>query len=240
MGKRNLKLTETKIATMKMTEEQLAAKIISYLKDYPYEIYQEVSMGMWNPTTDIVATDGRIQWAIECKMTLTFQVLAQASANRCYFHYSSIAVPALKKRAFGARDNGREFAIEIARDYGIGVFLWHKEYSDEYIEERVKPGLFRKARSVYLNDAQKSFAKAGNSQGYRWTPFQETKKELIEYITKHPGCRIKDAVEEIDHHYHSNKAAASSLPQWIRRGVIKEIWSDRGKLFLTQTFPTTA
>lgn len=235
MGKRNLKPTKIKTVITKMTEEQLAAKIISYLKDYPYEIYQEVSLGWGRSVADIVIADKRIQWAIECKMTFTFQVLAQAIENHRYFHYSSIAVPALKRRRFGAQDSGRMLALDIAKNYGIGVFLYRKDYSEnETIEERIKPRLNRKARGVCLNNAQKSFAKAGNSQGKRWTPFQQTKKELIEYIIEHPGCRIKDAVEEINHHYHSNKAAASSLPQWIRQGVIKEIRSDRGKLFLTQ------
>jgi hypothetical protein len=75
------------------SEAELAAQIVAWFADKPYEIFQEVQYGRCGPVADIVARSGRIIWVIEAKMTLGLSVLGQADSWRPYAHYVSIATP---------------------------------------------------------------------------------------------------------------------------------------------------
>lgn len=79
----------------------------------------------------------------------------------------------------------------------------------------------------HLNENQKNYAKAGNAEGRRWTPFQNTNQQVINYIKKNEGCSLKQLIESINHHYHSNTNARSCIAKWIKEGVIKGIKSKR-------------
>ena len=124
--------------------------------------------------------------------------------------------------------------MDICKKYGIGVFKINIRDSYNEINETVKAKLNRKAiiKHVRLVDKQKTYSEAGNANGQRWTPFNQTISELTCYISKNPGCKLKDALSHIEHHYASISSAQNSIRTWINSGVIDNISIDRGVLNL--------
>ncbi len=209
------------------TEAELAEVVVHFLQDAGYEVFQEVELFPGAQRVDIVARHGTILWAIETKLSLSLAVLEQAWRNRAWFHYSSIAVPTHK------RLTGRDFAVRAAGTFGLGVLTVSS--TDEVHESEA--ALFnRKAMTSYVRlvEEQKYWAKAGNADGVRWSPFQSTKRELINYVREHEECKLKDALENIRHHYRTMSTATSSIRKWIQDGVIKELRIEKGKLYLRE------
>lgn len=207
----------------KITEVDLAKQLIKSFDGTDYEVYQEVTTP--NGSADIVLKYGFL-WAIEVKLGMNLTVIAQARYNQRYFHYSSIAVPAKARK-------GKTFniGVEICRQWGIGIFLIS---SHGGTNDHLKAKLNRNAITdhILLHEKMKTFAEAGNSNGDRWTPFNQTVDELKRFIRKNPECRLKNALTEISHHYSSLSSAQNSIRQWIRTGVIKGIALNRGILTL--------
>jgi len=205
-----------------MSESDLAKTLISSFDGSGYEIYQEVESPCG--ITDIVLKHANFIWAIEVKTSLSLSVLSQARNNLRYYNFSSICLPRPKK----GFTNGAQFAREICENYGIGIFRINR-YGEV---EEWKAKLQRKAltQKISLYEMQKTFAEAGNSEGMRWTPFKQTIKELNRYVSDNPGCKLKDALTHIKHHYSTLSSATNSLRQMINDGVIKTISIDRGIL----------
>ena len=65
---------------------------------------------------------------------------------------------------------------------------------------------------------------ATGSDGTTITAFKMTVDEMERYIQRHPGCTLKEMFSKIDHHYSSFSSARNSTYQWIRRGVVKNIY----------------
>jgi len=195
----------------KFTEEDLAEVLISFLKVEGWEVYQEVDT-VWG-RVDIVAKQGPIVWAIECKLSLGFPVLEQAYKALGKFHYVSVAVP------WKARS---KFAFDIAGRYGIGVILVPKTWRN--ISEDVKPRLNRRPkRTPELHEEQKDYCKAGTNSGGHWTPFKGTRERLVKMVNLEPGLVFPEAIKRLDHHYSSIASAKSCLKRLIETGVIKEL-----------------
>lgn len=198
-----------------MTEIELAEPIIAWLRDHKWEVYQEVDLG--NGVADIVALMGRRVWIIEVKQSFSLAVIAQAARWSYCAHWCSIAVPSSKQYLI------RHFAERICRDYGIGVLYPRKNH----VEERVPAALHRKADTQHvikhLKEEQKTFAKAGNSNGQRWTPFKATCREIERFVSEHPGCNLKQLISGIETHYSSPASARGCISHWLANGVIKGI-----------------
>jgi len=210
-----------------MKETELAEQMIKILDDGDFEIFQEVQIyeGIGSPVVDIVAKQGNILWSIETKTSFSMDVLAQAFWNKRYFHYSSVCI------SHKNDSKARQFAFRVASKFGIGVFVIWPDGASREIE---KAKFNRKAftSQIKLNEQQKTYAKAGNNNGSRWSPFQQTKENLIRYVTKNEGDRLSSLVAEISHHYNTPSTAAGCIRQWINNGVIKELRIDRGRVFL--------
>lgn len=209
----------------KIKETDLAKQLIKSFDGSDYEVYQEVTTP--NGSADIVLKYSFL-WAIEVKLGMNLTVIAQARYNQRYFHYSSIAIP-WKSRKGKTYNIGRE----ICNNFGIGIFAIS---SGGNVEEILKARLNRRAQSkwIILNERMKTYAEAGNSNGDRWTPFNQTVDDLKRYVRNNPGCHLKIALSEIDHHYHTLSSATSSIRQWIKTGVIKGISLNRGILTLEE------
>lgn len=233
---------------MKIIEEELAKKVIEYFDGTGYEIYQEVETH--RGIVDIVLKYSNFIWAIEVKTSLSMSLIEQAYMNKILFNYSSIAYPKAIGRGGGT---SKKFVFDILKNYGIGAIeipikkppkeynkLDVKRYKDflsiKYFEaeEILKAKFYRKAmiKHVHLYDEQKNFAKAGNSNGKRFTAFQSTKLALIDYVEENPNCKLKDALMKIGHHYSSISSATNSIRTWINKGVIKEVVLNNGVLSL--------
>jgi len=210
-----------------MKETEAAMAVIEMLTDH--EIYQEVKTP-WG-TTDIVAKCGSILWAIEVKLSLNLVVLGQAWCNTQYFHYSSIAVPKTNRK------KGALAADHFCRQNGIGIIYIGNNYLGKpYASENLSAHFHRKAFTKYINlyEEQKTWAMAGNADGRAYTPFMGTKQQLIEYVKKHPGCPVREAMENINHHYHKLSTAMSCIRQWINKGVISELSLQNGGLYIAE------
>lgn len=205
-----------------MKEVELANHIIKSLEDAGYDVYQEVKVV--DRVVDIVVKGDNFYWAIETKTSFSFAVLEQAYRNLRYFNFSSIGV-------FSTVSAGRQFARQVAEHYGIGIFQLDKF---KVVRERQKAKFNRKAltKKIVLLDEHKYFAKAGNAEGKYFTPFQDTKRNLINYINSHNGCSLKDAMNAIKHHYSSISSATNSMRQWIRDDIIEELYIEKGKVYL--------
>lgn len=202
-----------------MKETDIARPIVDQLKA-DHEVYQEVrtSFGV----VDIVAVVGSIRWAIEAKTSLNLVVLDQALGNTRLFHYSSVAVPHAR------RDRSLRAATRFLTANGIGLIYVGKHGS---ITTAIEPRFHRRVLSVTLHDQQKYYAQAGTAGGGHFTDFKSTRDRLIEYVTKYPGCTIKEAIEQVGHHYRSTATAVQCVRKYVKTSVIPELRNDRGRLY---------
>lgn len=204
----------------KMTEIDLAAKVIEWLKDQKWEIYQEVSLGYANAVVDIVALRDGVTWAIETKLSLSLALLEQAHNLIWYSNYVSIAIPPRRNV------KGHKIAGIMMNQLGIGEII----VSDQARERgRAKLRRIKEIYSIkrFLNDAQKDYAPAGNSNRLYWSAFKYTSQQVKEFVSKYPGATLKEIVDGIKHHYSSSVTARSSVAKWIETGVIEGLYVRR-------------
>lgn len=207
-----------------MKETEIAKHFIKYLSDY--DLYFEIPY----THTDIVAKDGNILMAFEVKNSLNFKVIEQSARWRWNFHYSYICVPYSKNM---------NFAIEICKMFGIGILtanikggmLWGD------IWEELKPKFNRSAFTKHIilpEYCKRSIPGASGNEGTTITIFKITIENIVKYIQRHPEPTVKEVFDNIDHHYSSFSAARNSMYTWIRKGIIKEFYIDKGKFYLRE------
>lgn len=203
----------------KPTEQDLAKVLISDLSEWGWEIYQEVQGP--GGRCDIVAVRGKMQWAIECKLTFGFSVIEQAYNWKRYNrgHYVSIAVP------YRSLPGTSQLAYDLLKRAGIGLLGVRCFGSKEEGEtsESLSPRLNRHAKGFTLYEEQKTFCEAGGNQGGHWTPFKSTVRALVNAVRKKPGIEFNDLIKTLDHHYSSLSTAKSCLRKYIGRSVIPEL-----------------
>ena len=202
---------------MKQSEETLAAKVVAWLEENQYDVYQEVCAGLRTKSADIVVKmPSRLSWAIEVKTSLSLDVIRQAHGWIGKANYVSVAVPA-------ANTEGRRFSEKVLRGYGIGLIEVGK-YDSVY--ESVHAA-FNRSAGRWLADSllpeQKVWGKAGNANGDRFSPYARTCLNLLNYVRQRPGCFFKQAIENIDTHYNSITGARSALYHWLKLGKIKGV-----------------
>lgn len=206
-------------------ETELAKRVVNYLQDLKWDVYQEVQLFQYGNIADIVAIQNKIVWVIECKLSFSLNLIAQATTHKTFANYISIAIPEVYKRQYKSRN----IKQEILSYYGLGCLIVNPLSANYYfgVSEDCKPKFNRKASTKYYLDClcekHKTWAKAGNAEGLRYTPFQDTVKQFKNYINKNPGCSLKEAIESINHHYHSDSTAKGNILQWIHKGIIKGI-----------------
>jgi hypothetical protein len=206
-----------------MTEQDLAARVVAGLEAQGATVYQEVTLH--GQICDIVAVQGPIVHAVECKTSATLYLLGQAHRWLPYAHYVSIVAPATRQiwRAVEA----------FLKAYGIG-WLWPATCGGPF-HILVPPMLHRNIRSDLkdvLAEGHRTHAPAGTAQGGRYTPWRATTERLVQLVRSTPGIRIKDAVEAIDHHYASAASARNALAKQIRNGLIPQLRNDHGRLYV--------
>ena len=203
-----------------MTEEELAASVVEWLRLEEWDVYQEVATGYANPRADIVAVRNPVIWVIEVKTTLGLGVIAQAWNWTAFAHFVSVAVPASPRNS-----KTRAFASIVCHDYGIGVL----SLDGPRIVGKSKPRLNRKALThhirPYLMEEQRSYAPAGNADAQYWTPFRSTCDQLRKLVRDGP-ITIRDAMDKINHHYASDATARASILKWANLGKVQGVAVD--------------
>jgi len=220
------------------SETEVAAPIVTYLQEHHWEVFQEVRFGgPGEPVADIV---GRLQspsgltliWVIEAKTSLNIDLLSQAVAWIRHANFVSIVTPNVRQ-SYRARD-----LIEWILSYhGIGRFTYG-QYGSTH--EAIPTSLHRLPKKTiqrwdkYLAVARKGTAPAGSAHGGYGTPFKETCRHLLHYVTYHPGCGLKEAIEAIPHHYSRHSTAVSSIRHWLYAHKIPgvKIEFEKGKIRL--------
>ena len=215
-----------------MTEEELAAVVIAWLEDMRWDVYQEVQV--YSGVADIVAVNGAVVWIVECKKTLSLALLYQAWNWNGYGNYVSVAVP--RGDPYRRQPKGRHAAKMFLREHGIGLLTvgkntWSEIENPFFVGEEIKPKLSRsqlvqRVRDV-LHPEQKTYAKAGNPNGKRFTAFQATVMNLKDAVQKEPGITLGALIEKVSHHYATPASAKSCIPGYIYSGVITGLRLER-------------
>ena len=204
-----------------MKETELAEKFIEYFSDF--EVFKEVPA---NGIIDFVVKNNIITMAVEVKLSLNFNVIEQAEKNKYYCDYSYIAVPRPKKESF---------AYRICAILGIGVLV----YDNWSISETVKP--IKNKRSMFYKLKLEDYMKRSiaGSQNDRMTPFKVTIERMVKYISRHPGCTLKECLNNVDFHWSNLTSAKGCVYQWLDKGVIKEFYIENSKLYLSENCNST-
>jgi len=206
-------------------ETDLAEKVVKWLVDQGWDVYQEVTTGYGGKRADIVGLQGGLSWIIECKTSLSLSLLEQGWRWIHTANYVSIAIPTVRKRM-----PGRVVAERIAAHFGIGIIHVGRNVAD--IKQGPPPVLHRRTHFDISNSCvpeQKTWGAAGNAKAEYWTPFRSTVRGLTRYVTDHPGCTVKEAIEGIQHHYRHDTTARACILKWLRAGVIRGIRIVEGK-----------
>lgn len=204
------------------SETILAESVIKWLESQKWDVYQEVQIETYGRVADIVAVLGNLVWVIECKNALSLNVMDQAHGWRRYSNLVSVAVP--RRRG----TSGRSFANQVLRTFNIGMLTVDlNRPTANKVSEIIRPALNRKGLTMRIKErllpAHKTFARAGNADGLRWTPFQQTSISILHEVKKHPGITMTELMDKIHHHYSAESTARSCISQWAQKGVIKGV-----------------
>lgn len=214
-----------------MKETDIAKPLIRWLAAQGWEVYQEVQIEAYGRVADVVAVRRKIVWALEMKKSLTAALVEQAYHWVWLAHYVSVVTPSSYRRA-----PGRAVLLDYMKTQGIG---WVKARLGSYdsgryfdvVHEEQNARLHRKARASRILDAlteeHKTFAEAGNNDGKRWTPFQETAKQVRKYVKRFPGTDLKQLVENVAHHYSTAASFKCNIPKYVEANVIEGVRIER-------------
>lgn len=218
-----------------MKETEIAKAAVQWLTADGWEVYQEVATYSGGPIVDLIATKGPLLWVLESKTSFGLTVIRQAQHWCHRAHFVSVVVPHHTKHNI----NEYDFAKRICDGFGIGVLRMHL-WQTGVVEEWLAPKLYRKANVTYLrsklNERQKTYAEAGNANGKRWTPFQETCENLRIFVAKNPGACLKEAIDSINTHYQTKGTARACIKQWAELGKISGVRIEKQGKFL-KLFP---
>jgi hypothetical protein len=209
------------------TEAELARCVVAWLSNLGWDIYQEVQVGGYGGAiADIVGMKGKLLCVVECKLSLGLRVLSQANDWRRMANLTYVAVPGYGRN----RDLG--FAMDVAAMFGIGVLrVTPRQYLEIPDVKEIKRPTFRRNIASNLreclNEGQKTYAEAGNPDGKRWTPFQETCRVVRQYAQSHPGATMKEVIDNVKTHYSTPMSARQSLAKWIELGLVPGLRIER-------------
>lgn len=188
------------------SEKDLAKVVVSWLQEQHWDVWQEVQFHAYGPTNDIYAMNGKISWAIECKLTLNLKVIEQAFNSRAII--KSIAIPYRNYNSFGEK---------VCKDYGIGVISVSNSGNINYFPGKLNREFYKFSEKTieFLNKVPKEFCEAGSKSGH-WTPYKATIEQCKLFIKKNPGCSISDIMKDIKHHYRSDSTAKACIAKALR------------------------
>lgn len=193
-----------------MKESELAKIVTDKFEADGYEIYSEVIYKSGSKRADIVAVKDNEHIVIETKMAMNLTLLQQGFYWKDKVQKVYICFPSKRKINW--------FALQMCRDYGIGVYIYKKNGLNLMLESSVcdNPDLPK------LYEQQKDSI-AGSKGGGFVTPFSMTRDRLIEHIKTNGEQLLLQSIKDIDHHYSSNSSAKTSISKMINLNVIKEL-----------------
>lgn len=214
-------------------EAELGPPVVAWLAEQGFDVYQEVDAGR---IADIVGVCGPLVAVVELKLSLSFELLYQATSWRWCAHQIWVGVPAAK------RSDGRRMALDCFAQNGIGVVEVERRPDGSAVAQNSAPPAFRRLAGgpEYLRGALREENRTAAFAGARasdrtWTQFKVTCNRVRDYLAQHDGAPIGDVVRDVEHHYASDAGARSRLVTLIRRGVVPGVRCDgHGRLFLAE------
>lgn len=212
-----------------ISESQLAARVVAWLEERSFDVYQEVRLqGVYDSCADIVAVKDQQVWVIESKLRYSLEVISQARAWMQTATYVSIAVPAAGRQARQGR-NLHSLAREVCDWKGIGIV--EVDIEADHVVQRLFPRATGIAYASPFLDAvrpeHKTHARAGTNRGGMWTPFRGSAEKLESFVAEHPGVSLKEATRMVENHYSSRwafMAAVRKLAGKVIRGIeVREV-----------------
>lgn len=235
--------------TPPMSEADLASRVVRWLEDAGWDVYQEITFGggvIGDGRADIVAVRGDELWAIECKKALSFDLMAQTERWKPYSSRASMAVLA-GPRMFRPSE-GRQLARRLVASLGLGLLevrsLWPIEEGripavEEKVEAAYREGYSPRLRNL-LRPEHKTHAQAGGNRGGHFTKFRATCEAVARFAAENPGKTLKETLMAVDHHYMTLRSATSSIGKWIARGRIRGVELRAGEDGIMRVYPTEA
>ena len=196
---------------MQLAETELAAKIVAWLTEQHWTVYQEVQPSRWGGgRADIVAVQGKIVWVIECKTTLSLAVIAQA--DRWQVHFRSVAVPRPKK----PRGYAEQGMIEkVCRWLGLGIIeVGNRTGIRQVVAPPIKREHHKAALTLLgvLKPEHQTAAVAGSKAGGHWTPYRDTMQRVKDFLRGKQGASLKEVMGAVGKgHYASTASCRSNL-----------------------------
>jgi hypothetical protein len=205
-----------------MREVDLAAKVVAWLDDLGWDVYQEVQLYAQGRVCDIVATYGHLIWAIECKVRTSIEVMYQAAywpADK-----RSIAVPNIASNKITW-----EWEKVAEYHYKVGVIRVGMGEENVGVREAVPAPFIRqpkRERDNYhkaLTPLHKTYAQAGTS-GQHLTAYKVTMIRVREFIEKYQPCTVPQIVAKLGKmHYASESSAKGNLVKCL---TLLEDWAE--------------
>lgn len=211
------------MSTDQESEEVVAARIVEWLQNQDFDVYQEVQIASYSKRADIVAKRGRLIYVVEVKTNFSLAAVQQASKWAGLANMVSIGLPKLRHNP-----TVRRF-LEFT---GIGVITSQYETF-----ELIAPRFFRKRLLTLentLREEHKTFAAAGNNRSDFYSPFKATGRALRTYLRRVGRANLKDVVRSIPHHYYSPSSARGAIQKWAELGRFDGVKAvkEGGKIFL--------
>jgi hypothetical protein len=209
------------------SEVELGRVVVSWLRGQGYTVYQEAG-------PDVVAVRDGTSWAVELKLGLGFEVVAQADQWRRQAHRVSIATPPVRLA------EARVLAEEVLRWRGLGWLMVY-DLPGSPVVEHVVPTAGAVLRSRLLDSLrpeQQTYSEAGNPGARRFTAFKGTVAAVQAAVAAAPGVPLKDLVRSIGHHYPGPAAARSGIRSALDRRLIPGVVG-RVEGGLLRLYPTT-
>jgi hypothetical protein len=207
------------------SETELAAKVVAWLQDQHWDVYQEVEC--YGGRADIVAVhDGRV-WIIEVKTSLTFNLIEQAIYRTRCAHWVSVVVPSATRP--------RRLAESVLSWKGLGLIVVDGNNIIEKAPAKLRRSYHAEAKHLLarLEPEHKTFAPAGTNKGSYWSPFRRTCTLALSYIKTHGPTTAAELMRQIDHHYASPSSAKANFIKLIRIGDVPGLVIERGAYPLT-------
>jgi hypothetical protein len=223
------------------SETDVAAAAMAWLQDRGWDCYPEAQFQRESGRADIAAVLGRRLTIVEAKTSATMTVLDQAARWIGKAHFVWIATPVdpgdtvrwiCETRGIGIMFVRREKLWEPETGHGFvhyvddvqpatGAYFWSSTGGRQRYGSMAAP-LHRFARAADLiaglhPDMKRATAGMQAKRGGYSTPFSRTIDAAREFVTRNPGCTIKEMVAGISHHYASDAGARSSLMAWVAK-----------------------
>jgi hypothetical protein len=209
------KSKSTKAKAAKLSESDLAAFVVNYMKDRGYTVYGEV-LNKAGARADMYCVNGSKSVSIETKTTFSLKVIEQAyqwlgQASEIY-----VAVP----KALNYKE--RYFAMDVCSMYGIGVIEVDTNQKYNNVTMLRKAAICSKPNMPKLYEEQQDSV-AGNANNDYVTPFKLTVRAIQEFIDGQQPLDLRYVIRQVKHHYASENSAYAALTKLISAGVLDSV-----------------